>query len=183
VEDLSLDRSALEDPTLWRIELVETCGQQRLQSRRHHDLAVRVGGNGDHLLCEQRVTACHLHNSPTKLIRHPVADESFDINVGERFQLQSRRPARPSLEQLGPGHAQQQDRSTRREQRDVLDQIEERLLAPLDVVEDCDERALCSDVLERLAIRPGDLLARPGHALPQHCLQRLVDHVVDLWRA
>ena len=46
-----------------------------------------------------------------------------------------------------------------REQRDVLDQVVERLLAPLDVVEDDDQRSLGRSLLERLAERPGDLLA------------------------
>ena len=44
----------------------------------------------------------------------------------------------------------------RGEQRDVLDEVEERLLAPLDVVEDDHERRRL--LLEQLAERPGDLL-------------------------
>jgi hypothetical protein len=39
----------------------------------------------------------------------------------------------------------------------VLDQVEERRLAPLDVVEDHDERAVECRVLEHLPHRPGDL--------------------------
>ena len=54
-------------------------------------------------------------------------------------------------------HAEQQERGAAGEQRDVLDQVEERLLAPLDVVEHDDERRL---LLEQLAERPGDLLRR-----------------------
>ena len=44
-----------------------------------------------------------------------------------------------------------------REQRDVLDQVEEGLLGPLDVVEDADEGRL---LLEQLAERPRDLVGR-----------------------
>ena len=40
----------------------------------------------------------------------------------------------------------------------MLDQVEERLLAPLDVVEDDEEWPLCRSVLQRLADGPGDLL-------------------------
>ena len=42
----------------------------------------------------------------------------------------------------------------------MLDQVEERLLAPLDVVEDDDHRPLRRGLLERLAEGPGDLLRR-----------------------
>ena len=40
VEDLALDRPALQHPPLGRVELVEARRQQRLQRRRHLDLAV-----------------------------------------------------------------------------------------------------------------------------------------------
>ena len=42
----------------------------------------------------------------------------------------------------------------------MLDQVEERLLAPLDVVEDDHERPLRRSLLQRLAEGPGDLLRR-----------------------
>jgi hypothetical protein len=42
----------------------------------------------------------------------------------------------------------------------MLDQVEERLLSPLDVIEDDDERPSCRRLLEGLADRPGDLLCR-----------------------
>ena len=42
----------------------------------------------------------------------------------------------------------------------MLDQVEERLLAPLQVVEDDHQRPVCRGVLERLAERPGDLVRR-----------------------
>ena len=69
------------------------------------------------------------------------------------------RPATPpgARPELGAGEAEQQDRRAGREQGDVLDEVEERLLAPLDVVEQADERRL---LLEQLAERPGDLLGR-----------------------
>jgi hypothetical protein len=57
--------------------------------------------------------------------------------------------------QLRPCHAEQQDRGARRQEPSSLDKVEERLVAPLDVVEDDDERCL---LLQQLAERPGDLL-------------------------
>ena len=57
-----------------------------------------------------------------------------------------------------------------REQRGRLDEIEERLLAPLDVVEHHDERRL---LLEQLAEGPRDLVAaRPDLRLPQERADR-----------
>ena len=41
----------------------------------------------------------------------------------------------------------------------MLDQVEARLLAPVQVVEDANERLLGRDSLQQLAERPGDLLA------------------------
>jgi hypothetical protein len=46
----------------------------------------------------------------------------------------------------------------------VLDQVEERLLAGVDVVEHHRERPLCGGVLERLPKRPGDLFGGDGGA-------------------
>ena len=60
------------------------------------------------------------------------------------------------LDELRARHAHEQKRGASREQRRRLDEIEERLLAPLDVVEDDDQRRL---LLEQLAERPGDLVS------------------------
>ena len=75
----------------------------------------------------------------------------------ERLEPHRHRPGGAAVEQLGAGHAEQQERGAAGEQRDMLDQVEERLLAPLDVVEHDHERRL---LLEQLAERPGDLLRR-----------------------
>ena len=42
----------------------------------------------------------------------------------------------------------------------MLDQVAQRLLAPLDVIEHDHERPLSRSLLQRLAERPGDLLRR-----------------------
>ena len=84
------------------------------------------------------------------------------VGVVERFEPDRDRPGGAAVEQLRPGHAEQQQRRTAREQRDVLDQVEEGLLAPLDVVEDDHERRL---LFQQLAEGPADLLRRrPGIA-------------------
>ena len=62
----------------------------------------------------------------------------------------------------GRADADQEHRRARREQRDLLDEVEERLLAPLDVVEHDHERRR---LLEQLAERPRDLVGR-GRRVP-----------------
>ena len=57
VEDLALDRAALEHAPLGRLELVETGREQRLQRRRDDHVALRLAGHRQHLLDEERVAA------------------------------------------------------------------------------------------------------------------------------
>ena len=82
-------------------------------------------------------------------------DQRVGLVGGQRLQPHDARPGRAALEQLRARHAEEQDRRSRREQRRRLDQVEERLLAPLDVVEADHERRL---LLEQLPERPGDLI-------------------------
>ena len=59
VEDLTLDRSALEHAALGWAELVEPRGQQRVDRGRDGNLGtVRLQGEGEHLLDEERISAC-----------------------------------------------------------------------------------------------------------------------------
>ena len=58
-------------------------------------------------------------------------------------------PARTDVEQLGPGHAQEEDRP--RPVREVLDEIEEGRFAPVDVVEDHHEWLMGGQELEKPA--------------------------------
>ena len=50
----------------------------------------------------------------------------------------------------------------RRKKSGLLDQVQERFLAPLEIVEEDHERALCRRLRENLADRPGDLVGRCG---------------------
>ena len=99
------------------------------------------------------------------LAAEQLVDQRVRLVRRERLEQHRRRvqlaaaPGRAPLEQLRPGHAEEQDRCVAREVGDVLDQVEERRLAPVDVVEDDDERPLARSRLEQLAERPGDLLA------------------------
>jgi len=61
------------------------------------------------------------------------------------------------LQQLGPGHAQQEHRSAAAQVRHLLDQVEKRRFAPVDVVEDHDQRPRRGGPFQQLAHGPGDL--------------------------
>ena len=95
-----------------------------------------------------------------QLAGDPLGDELVDVFVAKRLEPERHRPGGAALGELRPRDAEQQDRRARGEERDVLDQVEERLLAPLDVVEDDHERPLGRSLLQRLAEGPGDLLRR-----------------------
>ena len=154
VEDAPLDRAALEHVALGRIELVEPRGQQRLDRRRHGDGAVgRVAHERDHLLDEERVPFRRVEDPRAqRLIGRRAVEQARDERVGvagrERLEQHRRgvqlaaAPVRPPVEQLRPRHAEQEDRRVAAEVGDVIDEIEERLLAPVDVVQHDDERPL-----------------------------------------
>jgi hypothetical protein len=55
----------------------------------------------------------------------------------------------------------------------VLEELEEDVVAPLDVVEDGDDGPLGRDRLEQLAERPRDLVRRRGAALPEQRGERV----------
>ena len=67
-------------------------------------------------------------------------------------------PARPHVEQLRPREAEDQQRRVLDALGEVLDQLEQRLLGPVDVLEDEDERLRVGELGGPLARRPGDLL-------------------------
>jgi hypothetical protein len=67
-------------------------------------------------------------------------------------------PPRSDVEELGPRHADEQDRGVPGPVGEVLDKIQERGLGPVDVVEHDDERPLAREVLEELAHRPDGVL-------------------------
>ena len=93
VEDLALDRAALEHPALGLVELVEPRREQRLQRGRHLDLRV-AGGHREHLGDEQRVAARRPRDPLPQLVRDLVADQRVRLLRGQRLEAQRRRPRR-----------------------------------------------------------------------------------------
>ena len=64
----------------------------------------------------------------------------------------------PRFEQVGAGHDEQQQRRVARPLGDVLDELHERGLGPLQVIDDEDQRVAARRRLEHLAHRPEGLL-------------------------
>ena len=84
----------------------------------------------------------------------------------ERLELERRRahaaaaPGRAHVEQLGPREADEQQRRLAHPRGEVLDQLEQRLLAPVHVLEDEHERLRLGELLRPRARGPRDLLLR-----------------------
>ena len=138
-----------------RPEPVEPGLQERLDRRGHDDLALAavLAHHREHLLDEERVAAGGGEDPRRAVLGDrgpPPRREMSSLAVlrGERLEQDRRRvelaaaPAGPQLEQLRAGDAEQEDRGVARPVGDVLDQIEEDGLGPLDVVEHDDLRPL-----------------------------------------
>ena len=160
VEDLALDRAPFEHAAL--------AGSS--WSRRAASRACRVGGTTTSPSVSAAIASISsmksgLPPAARAILCAPVAgdalrDQLVDVVGAEGLEPERHRPGGVALAELGPGHAEQEDRRARGEERDVLDQVVKRLLAPLDVVEDDHKRPIAGRVLQRLAERPGDLLRR-----------------------
>ena len=70
-------------------------------------------------------------------------------------------PGRAHVQQLGARDAEQEQRHLAHPGGEMLDQLEQRLLAPVDVLEQEHERLRLGELLRPRARRPGDLLLRP----------------------
>ena len=164
MEELALYGSPLEQPPLRLLELVESRRQQSAQRRGHLDVSA-VAREREHLRDEERVAARSAHDPLADIVRDGRADELPGLLRGKRLKPERRRPAWTAIEQLGPGHADEQQRRAGREQRGRLDEVEKRLLSPLDVVEANNQWRL---LLEQLPERPGDLVGAGNRlALPE----------------
>ena len=91
------------------------------------------------------------------------ADELLALGLGERLELDGGRPHAPAspagtnVEQVGPREAEDEQRRPH-PVREVLDEVEHRLLGPVDVLEEEDERLHVAERVHHLAGGPRDLL-------------------------
>ena len=143
----ALDRGVLEQRALVGAELVEPRGQHGLDRRRQ--LALRPDRH--QLLEEQRVAVGALDH-PAR--REPLGAEPRDqgerVDLVERVEAEHggaalrRRPRGPALQQLRAAEADEQDRRAAGERDQVVDEVQQRRLGPVGVVDHDDERALAA---------------------------------------
>ena len=101
-----------------------------------------------------------------------VPGEPAGLVGGERLEkdrgcvVLASTPGVAGVEELGAGHADDEQRRVADPVDDVLDQVEQRRLRPVDVVEDDDERLLARQLLEQPAHGPERLLGRAARAVP-----------------
>jgi hypothetical protein len=175
VKASALDRGPLERGALARLEPVDAGGEKRSQRRRHADLTIRFpvsSLHGKQLLDEERVPLGHLEHARAQAPRECAGlragvDQRVDLRLGEWLEEKELRrrsqlcPRRARFEQLGPRACEQQNRFAGAETGDVLEEVEEGRLGPVQIFEHDDERALMRERLQQPSHRPVRLVHRP----------------------
>ena len=196
MEDRALDRGPQEKGALVVGQALEPRGEQRRDRLRDRQLqqvargdpaavepreALVVDEHGQQLLGEERVAVGRFRDPGLDLGREgPAAEQVGDqlpaVGVVQGLEHHRRRielaaaPAGVVVEELRARHAQHEDRGVAREIREVADEIDERRLRPLQVVEH-DARAGDAARAPRRACarpttwpRPSRLPPRPARA-------------------
>ena len=101
VEDLSLDRSALQDGPLGLLQLVEARRKQCLEGRWDDHLTVVLPSHRQDLADVQRVPSGRPRDPPAQGVTDPSRHEQLDILGRQRLQLEQHRPPGAPLGQLG----------------------------------------------------------------------------------
>src|SRR5918912_3339036 len=120
--------------------------------------------------CLKRFALRLLEHEVPHLLRQVVLGEErvrelLALGVRERLELDRRRadapaaPAGPDVQELRPGETEDQQGDVSDPRGEVLDEVEQRILGPVDVLEDEDERLRLRELLGPRARRPGELLA------------------------
>ena len=161
VEDLALDGAMLEHGPLEGLQLIEPSGEQRLQRGRNDDVAVDFGDHGEELADEERVAGGRTGDPLAQKLWELARDELVDRAVGERLQREGDRPGGTALDELGPRHAEEQDRLRPAESSATCSIRSRKVSSPHWMSSNTTTSgSLGSRVLERLAERPRDLLGR-----------------------
>ena len=120
------------------------------------------------LLDEQRIALGLVEQPRLYLLRDVVlceqcVGELLALVTRQRLELDRRRthassaPARPHVQQFGPGQTEQEQRALAHPLCEVVDQLEQRFLGPVDVLEHHDQRLHVGELVRELARRPRDL--------------------------
>ena len=155
------DGGALEQRPLVRCEQVEPALEQRLHRGRHvveHAGATLVHVR-EELLGEERVARCDVDDALASFAVSSLAsgkrgEQRDRLLLGQGLEHErSLGPRRPLVEQLGPREADGEDRPGG-PLRELLDQVEQRRLGPVDVLEHEQQRTLAGERLEEAADGP-----------------------------
>lgn len=202
VEDLSHHRSAPEECALGVVQLIQTGGQQSLDRRRDRNpLEIRrrdpaialapdhpiVDQHRNRLLREQRVALGGVDDPRTRGVVD-ASDQVLHEPLGflGRQGLQRDRgrvelpaaPVRPEVQQIRPRHADHQDRRVPAPVGDLIHEVEQAGLSPLQVVQHDDQRLRTGQALQEPADGPSDLLR--GERQPRLPADELRDPRRDL---
>jgi len=206
LEGLADHRGPLQQVPVAAVQPVETGRDQRLDGRGHGS-GGQVAGHlpatglaaqpalldqgGQQLLDEQRVPAGGPGDPlPGRGGQGPGAGQSVQqrprVVRPQRLQQHAdgvgpaAGPGRALLQQLGPGDGDEQDRGLVAALAELLDQVEEGRLGPVEVVEHHNERALGGQGLQQAAGRPGGLLDRGRVGLQPDQLPDPLGHQVPV---
>ena len=129
-----------------------------------------VDEHAKQLLREERVALGRAHDALQHGgVERAAAEQRLDHRLArlgvERVEHDPRRararsPVGARLEELGPSRADDQDRRLVDRLQEVVDELEERRLRPVDVLDDEDDGPVGREVLEEPAHRPEQLLDR-----------------------
>ena len=163
----------MQDRLLERLQPVQARREERVDGGRHLGRHL-VGEHRDHLLEEEGVALCGVGDARARVCGHvELVEERRGLFVGQRLDRdECPGPARADVVELGAGEAQQQDGRVARPSEHVLEQVEERRLRPVHVLDTDDERPQLSARLQPLPHVPEDLVVRAAGDLAEELLQR-----------
>jgi hypothetical protein len=171
MEGLAFDRARLDEPPLGRVERVEARGEQRVQGGRQRAVLAALAHVGRELLEEERVAARPRHHTCEGRLgqRRPRAEQAAAGLLVQRGRPQDgpRRPRGSRVEQLGAPDAQQQDGRGQRAAGELVDEVEQRRLGPVRVLEGQHERPVGGQRREEHPEGPGRRVGRGHTAQPQ----------------
>ena len=191
MEHLAFDRRAFEQAALLVLELLEPSSQQAVDCRRHGHLAATVvlGEHREHLLEKERV-ALRGNGDAFPRLRRDIdggrqgSDQQRGLLGRERVEQDrgsvelAAGPAGPPVEQLRPGEAEDEHGHVPHPISQVLDQIQQRRLCPVDVLEHEQHGPLAREHLDQPAHGPENLfLDGPARAGTDRALDPLGDGV------
>ena len=164
------DGRTLEQLPLLVGEGIEPRREQRLNRRRHMFRVAPFDQHREQLLDEERIPRCNLADPGMGVgCELGTADELLDQLVRFDFRERLEReglglglpaPVPPDVDQIGPREADEQERGVSRPVHEMLEQVEQGRLGPVDVLDDERDRSLSGAPLERLPDRPEDVLCR-----------------------